>query len=773
MNRKFYLIIYFVLFTVTGAWTQNLSELVEAISRDDSKITFEAYIKLFETDPEKSKSFFANRENEDKLQKNENLKYCNPGLDIVPMAYMTKYCRERKIQYKSDSLHSLLLGLYKKLDDYERLFLEYKILSTLELKDIAALEYYGFIYGNYGGYEIFESFAFDVSINRILDILYEKHWPQIVKDDQLLHFYVNKCNWFAGGGITTSQALYYRRFKKQPIVVRERLYTLYQQEKEEAVQQAFLVSIQMTDLFLQESQRLNVTMPLSDYIKAEDEVIPHAIMTLGRLKKEDLDLLFSKIRKEKKENTLQDLLNIVDECGSYEMTPYLIGLFGNRRAYLTIHRHARFTNGDSKYFTTVRTVEEKALECLQKIHNCIEEDQSRYDNSESKFLLPDKKEEKIKFWKALWKTNGEEVALWKEKFINATIKRITEADTLYDGEIGSLVWNKKLLTEEQRKQVIAQSVKIKYASEVRGMRLQDEEYLPKELLGRFRDVKIHYSDYKEILDKIDHKDHNYIKEQMMYKIKSYDEREQGQIIEHVLYRSWFKSLMLANLSDTTFINFIKDRFIYIERGSSSIEAENRFFEETFDKTVNQKIDYMIKNDLVNNYYIANDFFDKLNWEESMLVIKRWKELKAKRDYVLHDIINEYLGIAVVTIDSTSMEKLIRDCAEMNEFQLKCQYLKEAGMPVVNDLGILDYNLVYEYLHKNYVYSGFVTGGNGPVKEIISPVIDLLKTRFNSEENDVNYWIGFLKEKNLVDVKFNTEFLGKFNHTHAEDTIFNK
>jgi hypothetical protein len=773
-------------FYILFSQAQSLDNLLNKVGSSDKEEAFLAYEKILNSDPDELRTFFSKRENKEKLEGNKNLENSNPFWDIIPIASMTDYCRKQNIAYRSDSLKNSLMNLYSSnIDDYDRFFTENKIIPNLRLSDIPALEYYAFLYGNYGsafdwpdGNYYCE--AFDVSICRMLDILYEKHWKEITNSDFLLRFYIYKCMVFSEPGYSSSFNRYYMRFRNQSIGIRDKLHQSYLAEKREDVKDAFLIAIYMLEKDLPENQRLNIRIPLKDYLKKMDKAIRYSDYLIT-ISDDDLKLLFEKIKRSNEVGELQELFALVDEYGTYKSTPYLIDLFKDKRVYSRRRMSVRFTSGNCSSFEIIKKIDEKALESLEKIYGYSFKNDTKYSNSgviiinEQFGSLSGKNAKREKqFWKELWKTNGEEAHLWKFRFLESRLKYLQEKDTLYGDEIVQTLNNCEL-TGEQRAFVIKQTVKLRNASAIEDIRFREGENLPKEILETFANLEIFYGDYNEVLDNVDMQDEKYFLDHFLLKLEQFDKNKQAYIMKDILCNESFKSIF-KHSSDTAFINLVRNKFKFetkdYERKNGTYTDRILFFLETLNFNINQKIDYIISQRLSNNNYVAEAFYPDLNWNEWAVVIKRWKEIDVKTEWVKETILRKYMGMSMGKMDSLSIGKLERDMGKTDEVNLKCQYLKDTEMPVLTDKGTLDFNLIYKYLHYNYVSDGFATGGNGGSYEITWPVVGLLKKHFNSGEGSVNYWIRYLENNNLVNYRFKTAFLGNIVEGHIDDTIFN-
>jgi hypothetical protein len=149
------------------------------------------------------------------------------------MTVFTSYCRIHKVKLSlSPVLDSLCIKLAATDAPQKRYMIENQIISTLTLKDIAALEYAGLFYSS--------DVNFNFSVSRILDIFYSQHWSEIISDDAVLRFYVKKSILFQRIGIGGTSSLYNRKMDKTDNVFRERLARIVRSESDADIRREIL-----------------------------------------------------------------------------------------------------------------------------------------------------------------------------------------------------------------------------------------------------------------------------------------------------------------------------------------------------------------------------------------------------------------------------------------------------------------------------------------------------------------------------------------------------
>jgi len=767
MIRFLYVSIFLGCFQAIGQ-AQSIASLLEVISSDTSK-AFPAYEKLIQKAPRVVEDFFSKSENISLFNEVEYLEYIDPQKDVLAISQFVAYCKQKAFPYQSLVVRKDLMKLKGEMTEYERFFREKHLLKKLTYQDIACLEFYGFLYGTFQD-DRFDISGFDVSLNKLLDILYEKYWINIVESERLLRFYVYKCLAFTKYKDSEGYNKYYRRFKGQPMEVRDKLMALYRKEQNIQMKQALLIAIYTLETSLPASQKLKLRMPLEQYLQLGKQAIVFS-ERIVEVREKDLPYLFDQIKKTTQKDKLHLLFSLIDLHKLLGATPYLINLLNDEKTYSVNYVFARYARGGCRRIERRVTVGQRAIKSLNTMFNqvFIQRNLHQLFVINAGFELKGKNsvEQQKNYWQSYWERHQQEVEQWKNRFFKERIQYLQQQKILRCDVIFKLLENKKL-TKVQRQLILSQTVRVSDISCLRYIDFQEGDFLPKEILEMCQSVSLHYRDYAILVDQVSRDDKEYLLIHFLTKLESYKIKEQGEILRYLLYFDWFKALLLENKQDVRLIELFTQRFKQVYPSYTGKSEDNTlFFLETFYNNINQKIAHLKQYDLANHWEVMQSFCQALRWEEQSQFLQKWAALKMKKQ-IQQTIINEYFGIALSKIEDKTISTLIRDMKQMNEYALKCKYLKQVEMPVQRKDGKLDYNLIYKYLHYYFAEDGFVTTGNGVSRGIIEPVIHLLKKEFKSTQESVAYWVDFLMQKKLINVRFKTAFLGNF---QLKNTLF--
>lgn len=137
----------------------------------------------------------------------------NNSVPIFPCSFLkqlvvfTAYCRERGIDYTgTKELKDAIVSLSRKVSDEERKCMEDELIKDLTLDEITAFEYWTIVYQNH--WEV------PKSAKRVLDAFYQKHWSELLANENQLEFHLRKARFFRKLEIRGYYNNYLKRFKK-------------------------------------------------------------------------------------------------------------------------------------------------------------------------------------------------------------------------------------------------------------------------------------------------------------------------------------------------------------------------------------------------------------------------------------------------------------------------------------------------------------------------------------------------------------------------------
>lgn len=188
--------------------------LFEYLIRDNDSLAIDAFIRLSESD--QSKVIPLAKQYQEKYHFDNNGALPTfPFKFLMQLPVLTEYCRNNYIDYKgSKELQTDIELLKHSMPFEERYKLENKLINTLTLDDITALEYWTIID---------EGWGLTYSTGRILDIFYSNNWDKLLADKKHLDLYLKKSKLYKELGIIGVCNLYLKKFMNSSLETKTKL----------------------------------------------------------------------------------------------------------------------------------------------------------------------------------------------------------------------------------------------------------------------------------------------------------------------------------------------------------------------------------------------------------------------------------------------------------------------------------------------------------------------------------------------------------------------
>ena len=759
-----------VLLVNTIGKAQNVKQLVNTVAENSTE-SFAAYEKLFYKSLEDIDTTFC-EETTKKFNNNPNLKYKSPSNAIRKGIKIRTYCKKNKIDFKADSLRTIMIGLYQELSDFERFNRDKILMKSLTLTDISTLEFYGFLLSSYGSHEYFEAFEFDVSLNKIMDVIYYENWNQIIHSSKLLRAYVFKCMLFSHS--STTQRSYFRRFENQPLNLRTKLLELHKKENDPTLKQGYVIAIKMLEKKLPQASKLELDISYQEFLNYGSNTNEMTSIFV-KIEKTDWEAIFQKIEHSKTQGELQSWCHNLKEIVTIDAVHYLIKLLNDNRIYRTKTSHARFIDGSSRTYKHDVYVSDVSLFCLQKIFKCDVPGIKKKGNKQVKtYFIPTRNKRHTNgiknHWKKYYKKNKKSVNEWVNNFSLDQLNQVLKADSI-SSSLFVKTFNRCKL-DSNRKLLLNNMFKLKETADLKGIYFRKGESYPIEILKFFKNKEIYWDDYFELLDNVKHKYEDLIKIDLAARLATYSQKHKVKLVVRLLYTSWFKTFLTRQKQDTSFINNITDLY-HIEKQhyQSSYSDLSLFFVNTIYKSPHDKIDYLIQNRLTSSMDISEYLLTRLDWKSTIYFVKQWDKLSLNFDSQKRRILTKELGLALPTYDSLSIALLNTNMDSLPEIDVRKKYLIFYGFDVLNNNGELDLNKTNTALNYHFSENGFETRGNGAMVETIYPLIFMLKLHYNIKNSRPNFWLSKLAQDPNVPQKINTSLITNFNYPNARSNIW--
>jgi hypothetical protein len=185
--------------------TEELERLIRRLASSNDSVAVAAFVALTEGEPT---AVAATAEKFRPLLLSYNRRLPDVSYPFLEqMTVFSAFCRQQSISLKLPShADSILKKLVQTTDAPARYALENKLIETLTIDELSAIEFYGLLYST--------DVALNFSISRILDIFYAKNWQQVIADRNHIRLYAKKAALFQRIGVSGVCNLYDKRFDK-------------------------------------------------------------------------------------------------------------------------------------------------------------------------------------------------------------------------------------------------------------------------------------------------------------------------------------------------------------------------------------------------------------------------------------------------------------------------------------------------------------------------------------------------------------------------------
>ncbi len=209
--------------------TENLERLFRLLNSENDEVALQAYERIARADPLEVQQLVNKYKD---LLRSTNAKV--PALKnghLEQTAQLTAFCVRNRLSFNAEPALSVRLdSLLLMLDPSRRVALENRLIASLKLTELTAVEYWALMhqYDQEAGF----------SIGRILDYAYSKHWQQMLESDSDLRLYLKKAMLFARmDGIGVSDG-YLHKFAELDGALRARLADLLVSEGDKHISRA-------------------------------------------------------------------------------------------------------------------------------------------------------------------------------------------------------------------------------------------------------------------------------------------------------------------------------------------------------------------------------------------------------------------------------------------------------------------------------------------------------------------------------------------------------
>ncbi|MEM9847898.1 MAG: hypothetical protein AAF847_08405 [Bacteroidota bacterium] len=700
---------------------------IQQLNSSNDSVAWEAYLKLTEGEPQEV------------IRITERFRHVltdhNPKLPPLEYAYLerlselTAFCRRNKILYKPNkTINSAVDSLILNLKPATRYDLEKRLLASIKITDLTAIEYLACLYA--------QQKELSYSLAWILDRSYTKYWNAIISDDQQLRLYLKKAYLFSRIGTDGICNFYLNKLDITSDETRLRLKQLLELETDKDV------IYQVEKLLAQQAEIPERTW--------EDLMIEDFdIGLLNMPKTEELPAIFEQLQKLSDSRTQLKIIFYLSLHPSVEQTPHLMKLL------------------------RIASLEKEAISLLENIY--------AYDFQE---LGIDKKEQ----WLAYWERNQSTYKNWGTQFVELQINQANAKQKISIYELNAITQSpyyksiyrniclsmlKKVYPTRNIKR-LRMDYKLKASTELRY--LNSIDFSSRTLLNV---TKISYVD-----------DHEALLDFFLDKISGWSNFEQTEFIVQMINTMWFKDYIVREtLAEKLLDNFKKNLNKYLD--SRRVSEQNKIAAavalvrlemiglEPIDRL---RLTAKMQVDEKTIATLQAEILQMTTYKDLDAILMEYTKLSPALNY---NVFHDHFGLPIFDVSSSddrvtilnNLQRFKQD-STIDTTSLYKHYLRSFEVDFEDDKGRLDFDKIFELLKYDIVYT-FSTN-TAARNYYVNSLIKLLELHFqkdlgfgehfsertqNSRRSTRAYtWMRFLEQQKAVKEK--STIPNSFTHSYV-------
>jgi hypothetical protein len=707
---------------------ENYERLFRRLNSENDSVALSSFIQLTQSEP----SFVATLTEKFRpllRTYNRQLPDIRYGF-LEQMSRLIAFCKRDKISYiLPQNIDTLLQKLTEVHLPEERYALENQIIKHLEINYITALEYQGCLYSNN------QEMAF--SIGRILDLVYTKHWNEILLNDDLLRLFLKKSFLFKKIGVVGIIGSYQNKIDKIDEPFRKRMAQLARLEGDNDILTQLQVLSNNEDTKAEHKSLID--MFLNDPLSFSN----NDLGILPAPQDADYQRIIDKILSENDRGIIRLILDYLDLHPSFAAVPSLFNVITDDRRLKTVDD------------TEGMKVSERVVSLLELIYGHT-------------FRVDDKR----MAWRRFWYKDGRNYKEWDKQFFEEQARYIQLADVLSIEDILE-VSNSKHLTIKHKSLIINALAKMTNFSDIK--RFKSKIPLKASIdLKSFDTLTIASKDLDDFIKVFEVDNDSAVWSFINKKVVTYTPDEAGQFYNSLFKVNWFTTLISTErisvyqkeLAINTLLNYLTNSEIVSEFEEQSTYlhvAELQNVGRSLDEKLQASIALEMSED--SKATIQEAILARISFSDISIVMKYLDQLSTKTGYSATSFLYKDFGIPLFSLDKTAQTLLAENHRNMNGFQFYKHYLKKFGVDFLKENDELDFKKIYNIL-KYEIVAPF-TGGGSQRDYFTYGIIKVLEFDFNTKlgfheklnENQTFYthsaakramkWMQLLEERHLV------------------------
>jgi len=619
-------------------------------------------------------------------------------LYLEQLSALTDFCRNNDIDHKpSARLRQKLDQLRNDIPASERYDLENRIINSLEIQEVTAIEYYACLHENNN--------SFTFSIGRILDYFYSQHWEVIVQNDTQLRLYLKKAALYKRIGTIGSCNVYLNKLESKSNELNKRLNELLEVEPDDDI--IFLIEL----LSPKEEEVSNTD--LQEFIDNPIDFSKNDIRVLPVASNEEFQAIINQMKDEKDVKILKKYLQYLRATPVIRAVPIYFQLIDNQ-TFIT-----------KKYNLPVNLCD-VMIPIIEGAYN------HQYK--------PEKKNKPFatEKWRTLWKKDGKNFENWVDLFFEQKLKQLEFADKLKINIIND-VFASKDFKPKYKDICLTALTKVKPLRDIRKLKTV-EKLSVKTDLKYFESFYLTYKDLDKIPRLFEIDEPMIMFDYLVERTTEFNETELGYFWNDIFTQNWFLDFLNSNPDRIAELNKIKAILqVYLEVSDVISESEEKITYlhisqiESIGKDLVSKLEESIQpqKEESTKAMIQQSILARASYNDIGKIISIIDQLSTNQNFNPNLFLQKDFGLPIFDLEDEKIRKeIITHHSKMKEYDFYKYYLKEFGVDFLTKKGALDFEKIYDLLQYEIV-TPFVGGGGSHRDQFTYGLIKLLELHFKT------------------------------------------
>ena len=677
--------------------TQNYEKLFRRLNSRNDSVAMASFAQLTEGDPseivalaEKYRQMFRSY---NKSLPPFKYKY------LEQLSALTQYCKKNNISYRPDRhLSKLLNKLYNEKDEVARYKLENKIINSMKIDDVTAIEYWGCINQS--------NEVTNYSLGRILDVFYSKNWNKVLSSDTEIQLYLKKSLLLANIGVIGVCNNYLNKFDVTDPKVVDKLNEIKAIEVDRQILNQIL-------LLVASNNGDETGGALDDFIDSPASFNKRDIKILPAPSKREFTKIVESIKTLDDNNAIKNLFYYMRLHPSIDQVPQLFELAKDERV-LHKKRGLELTIGDN------------VTPILENVYN---------------FIYPTTSKDKpldIRPWNKKWDEDKANYLKWANQFFTTKIKQLVQNEELSIDDI-NLITESPNYNESQKEACLAALIKVRPIKDIRTLNISPKLSI-KDDIKYFKHFRFSHKVLDDIPKLFEIDDPSAMLDYLLDRSRKYKPEEKGSLFNNLFRYPWFSSYVHSGAAT-------KEEILIIQETLNAYLNESDYLSEYEEQTTTlhlaqlKNIGKPLNDRIVASFNLDVDNSSKAKVQETIISTISYQQIGEIASHfnqlseTLGDepwaFLRRDFGLPIFDLNSSKTYKaFVKNHKEMSEYDFYLHYLKEFGVDFLTKRNELDYQKIYEVLQFDAV-TPFVAGSGGKRDYYTFGIIKILELKFNT------------------------------------------